>query len=225
LAIAWAIAGAAALGGISILHQSYRFFADLTPSVRGGLAGLEIAADRVSPDLVLNQENSDVNYLNAIRAGPYLSAVDKFGSPAYTDAELNTAPERARVAADKVLGTGLGIVDRQLSRAPSPSGPAPMPLGPSAAKLRQRGSCLTVRTKREPAVVSLPRGGAILEVPRGGRAALMLRRFASAFSINGGTVRGISRLDIPLDRSARPWQLQIDSASPVTVCGSGLPFG
>jgi hypothetical protein len=53
----------------------------------------------------------------------------------------------------------------------------------------------------------------------------MLRRFASSFPINGRTLTGDARLDIPLDRSDRPWQLQIDSTSPVMVCGSGLPFG
>ena len=188
--IALGIAGIAALGGISTLHQWYGYLSSATVSVRGGLAGLEIAADRVSPDLVLDQQNSDVNYLNAVRAGPYLSAVSKFGSPAYGEAELATAPEPARLAADKVLANGLGIAFQRISGTPSPSGPAPRLVGPRGPAGERHGSCLTVQTIHgQPALVSLPPGGAILEVARPGRAALMLRRFASSFSINGRTLR------------------------------------
>ena len=50
--------------------------AGVTPAVRGGLSGLEIASDRVNPSLVLTQENSGFNYVGSITAGPYLSAAD-----------------------------------------------------------------------------------------------------------------------------------------------------
>jgi hypothetical protein len=207
IAIALAIAGIAALGSISTLHQWYGYLADLTVKVRGGLAGLEIAHDRVSPGFTLNQENSDVNYLDAVEAGPYLSATDKYGSPAYSESELPGAPEEARVAADKVLGSGLGLAYRSLPRPPSgltgcrPAGNAP----------------------GRPGVVTLPPGGAILEAQPGSSASLLLRRYASAFSVNGGRLQGVARLDVPTDRSNRPWQLQIDGAHPVTVCE--LPLG
>jgi hypothetical protein len=201
LAAVFAVSIAATIGNISTLHQGYRSLAGLSAVVRGGLAGLEIGADHVDPGLVLTPENSDFNYFAWVTAGPYLSAADKFGSPAYTQAELATAPEPAQIAADKVLAAALRIGVRPATGPP-------------------RGSCRSVRAAGGLfPVVSLPPGGATLTTSKGAHAALALRRFASdSFPIDAGTVNGTARLEIPADRSSRPWELQVVSAQPVTVC-------
>ena len=41
---------------------------------------------------MLTPENSDFNYFTLVEAGPYLSAAEKFGSPAYSQAELADGP-------------------------------------------------------------------------------------------------------------------------------------
>jgi hypothetical protein len=196
-----AVGVAAALGNLATLHQSYRALAGNSEPVRGGLAGLEIAADRVSPDLVLTPENSDFNYFTLLKAGPYLSAAEKFGSPAYSESELPGAPEGARVAADKVLAAALPI-----SLRPTPGPP--------------KGSCTTVSGAGSDApILDLPPGGARLSAQRGEGAILALRRYASAsFPIDPGSLRGNARLVIPTDRSSRPWQLRLETRGPVTVC-------
>ena len=203
LAVAFAISIAACAGNISSLHQAYRSLAASAGVVRGDLAGLEIARDTVDPGLVLTPQNSDFSYFTLVDAGSYLSAERKFGSPAYTEAELATAPEPGRVAADKVLAAALRLTFQPLSATP----PA-------------RGGCRTVsRSGQAPPVVELPRGGAILTAPQGVRAKLSLQRFATAsFPIVVGTLKGAARLAIPQDRSSRPWQLQVDADGPVTVC-------
>ena len=119
---AFAVAGISVLSNISVLHDTYRGLADVTPTIRGGLAGLEIEADTVDPDLVLDEQNSGFNYTHMVRAGPYLSAVDAFGSPAYSGSELAGAPENARVAADLVMGAALRTV---VEPGPRPSGVGP----------------------------------------------------------------------------------------------------
>jgi hypothetical protein len=201
VAASLAVGIAATLGNLQMLHQGYRSLVGSSEIVRGGLAGLEIAADRVNPDLVLTPENSDFNYFTLLRAGPYLSAAEEFGSPAYSGSELVSAPERARVAADKVLAAALPITLR-----PEP--------GPAA-----RGCTTVAGTGPDAPTVTLPPGGATLSAPRGATAPLGLRRYASeSFPVDPGPLSGRERLVIPTDRSTRPWQLRLDASRPVAVC-------
>jgi hypothetical protein len=195
-----AVAAAAAAANLATLHQSYRSLVRVSEVVRGGLAGLEMAAGDVDPEFVLTPENSDFNYFTLVRAGPYLSASEKFGSPAYTESELATAPERARVAADKVLGAALPITLRPVRR------------------LGARGCTTVVGTGPGAPILDLPPGGATLGAPRGARVSLGLRRFSDSFPVDSGPLRGVERLEIPTDSSSRPWQLRLDAPRPVVVC-------
>jgi hypothetical protein len=217
----FAVAGLATISNLSTLHQGYQALSRLSATVRGGLAGLEIGADSANPDLVLTQQNSDFNYFTWVDAGSYLSAVDKFGSPAYTQAELPEAPEPARIAADKVLAAALQLAFQPLSKPPAPGTTAPRLVGPLGAVVGRSPGCLIVsRVGGGLPVLALPPGGAILSAPPGAQAGLSLRRFAAdSFPILAGTVHGSARLDIPEDRSNRPWELQLDPTDRVTVCG------
>jgi hypothetical protein len=196
-----AVGAVAAMGNLQTLHQAYRALSGSSDVVRGGLAGLEIAADRADPDLVLTPENSDFNYYTLVKAGPYLSAADKFGSPAYSESELAGAPESGRVAADKVLAAALPITLQ-----PTPPPPA--------------SGCTTVRgTGPAAPVLNLPPGGVSLSATQGAQASLALRRYASpSFPVDPEPLRGSAQLSIPTDHSSRPWQLRLDAPRPVVVC-------
>lgn len=139
------VATAAALANLAILHDGYRLLANTSVTVRGGLAGLDIAADRVRPDFMPNPQNSNFEYFAQLDAGPYLSAVKKFGSPGYSEAELAGAPEPARAAADKVLAAALPITLRPRWAQPPPGAAPPRLIGPSDALVSAQGSCVTVR--------------------------------------------------------------------------------
>jgi hypothetical protein len=216
---AFAISIAAAGGNLVTLHDGYRTFAASSATVRGGLAGLEIAADHVSPDFVLTTQNSNFNYFTLVRAGPYLSASEKFGSPAYSDSELASAPEGAREAADKVLAAALPV-SLLPGGVQSPSGGAPpRVVGPSNTHPSVQGSCVTVTGLAGAApILTLPPGGALLKAPGETPHALLLHRFASGFPASAGTLRGTASLLIPTDRSSRPWQLQVGGGGPITAC-------
>jgi hypothetical protein len=200
----FAVATAAALANLAILHDGYRRLVDGSVLVRGGLGGLEIAADRVRPDFLLTHENANIEYFSLVDAEPYLSAAEKFGSPAYSEAELVAAPEPARAAADKVLAAALPI-SLQPDSLPPP---------------RAGGSCITVGgAGSEAPVLDLPPGGASLSAPRAMRASLALRRYAAdSFPVELGSLRREASLIIPTDRSSRPWQLRVDTRGPVSVC-------
>src|SRR5262249_37233656 len=141
----------AAAANVAAMHDAYKVFRNWTAIVKGDLGGLEIAAGHVDPGLELTSQNSNFDYFGRLRAGPYLSAAGKFGSPAYTRAELASAPELGRLGADKVLAAALGLAFQPLS-----------------AALPARGACQTVnRSGPAPPVVDLPRGGATLTAARG----------------------------------------------------------
>ena len=94
IVIALGIAAASVAGNLAAMHQAYVGLKNLLPAERGGLAGLEIDSDRANPTLTLNDRNAGFNYLGSVVAGPYLSAVRKYGSPAYSESELANAPEQ-----------------------------------------------------------------------------------------------------------------------------------
>ena len=217
--VALAVSIAAAAGNLVTLHDGYRSLTSFTVTVRGGLAGLEIAADRVNPNLTLTPQNSTFEYVDQVIAGPYLSASAKFGSPAYSESELVSAPESARVAADKVMAAALPISLRAGGVQPPLGGAPPRVVGSPNTHSSVQGSCMTVSGVAAAApILALPPGGAILKAPGETPHALLLRRFASGFRASAGTLRGAASLLIPTDRSSRPWQLQLGGNGPITAC-------
>jgi hypothetical protein len=198
----FAVAGFAALANLATLRDGYRVLANGSDVVRGGLAGLEIAADRVDEGFVLTPENSNFDYFTLVDAGPYLSATEEFGSPAFSEDELADAPEGARAAADKVIGAALPV-------SVSPVTPQDGAAGCTTVKGGEFG----------PRLMDVPPGGLILDAARSTRTSLALRRFATeSFPVDLGFVPGDARLFVPPDRSSRPWQLRIDAQGPVTIC-------
>jgi hypothetical protein len=201
IVIGMGVAGIAVAANLSLLHQSYLTQAAGAPPIRGQLSALEIGADSIKPGLVVQTTASRGGF----PAVPYLSAVDAFGSPAYTQSELVSAPETARVAADRELAAVLGLALHPAAHPPRPGGTG----------------CRRVRTASGVSpVLNLPPAGVILEAPKDATSQVSLRRFATqSFPVSVGSVSGSAILAVPKDRSTRPWQMQIASAAPVTICG------
>jgi uncharacterized membrane protein len=217
--VVFAASIAAVAANLATLHDGYRSLASSSVTVRGGLGGLEIAADRVNPDFTLTNENSNFNYFTLVRAGPFLSASQKFGSPGYSESELTSAPEPAREAADKVLAAALPVGLGPAGAAPAPGEAPPRPAGPPSAQASVHGGCVTVQAVAGSApILALPPGGATLRATGATAHPLALRRFAESFPVSVGTLRDSGSLVIPTDRSDRPWELQIGGAGPVTAC-------
>lgn len=194
----FAVVGVATLANFSQLREMAAGLADIGKQERGGLAALELTRGVVAPDFVLTEKNSGVDYLGLVDAGSYFSAIDSYGSPAYTSAELAAAPEVGRVAADKVFAAALGL--------------APARAGESAG-----GPCVTAAPG---APVELSPGGALLRA-ESGTPRVHLRRYATeSFPVDAGRVSGSGRvsLAIPEDGSTEPWELE-PSGGTALVCG------
>jgi hypothetical protein len=190
-------AAAAMVNGVR-LRDAANGLANIAQQQRGGLSALELARGQVSPDFELTEQNSGVDYLGLLDAGPYFSAIDDYGSPAYTPTELSSAPESARSAADRVSAAALGVglqPDGQL----------------------QPGTCVTLQPG---AMVDVPPEGMVLRARSPG-SAVSLRRYASeSFPVSLGPLpAGTAELiRIPADRSARPWSAQLSGGGRVTAC-------
>ena len=188
IAIAVVVSLAATAANLSAMRDAYHGLKGVVPTVRGDLAALEIAADNVDPALVLTPDNSNFNYFTLVDAGSYLSAADKFGSPAYTQEELASAPEAGRAAADKVLAAADGVALRPVDEA---AGCRPAAAGAPALTQLEPGSTTVVRAS-------------------GATAELALRRYATeSFPVELGSLAAgeAAALELPADASAERWEL------------------
>jgi hypothetical protein len=184
---------------LDLAYKSYRHTSEIE---RADLAAVEITRDSVPPNLVLSEDISDTGYVS-VEAGPYLSARNAYGSPAYSLTQLASAPEEARIPADKVMAAALGLRAGAVRRRPP---------------LRD---CRSVPTNEAtPAVVTL---SARTELrPRAGTAVnVALRRFAESFPVELGAVPAgtWTEITVPADRSSRPWQARLSGSGVVEVCG------
>jgi hypothetical protein len=203
VAIALGIAAASALSNASFLHNQYTAQRGASVVVRGNLAGLEIAADRVSPDFRLTPQNSGFQYFGQVDAGSFLSAADKFGSPGYGLDELPGAPDAAKAAADRVAAAADGVRLRPAPGQARGCRGVPLPstgiqvatLGPSRSLIRNLG--------KAPVHAFLARYSALVSVDLG--------------EIAPGS--GVA-LAIPPDRSDVPWRLALMGPGRVSLCGA-----
>lgn len=228
LAVIAVVVVAAVMGNTNYLYQAYESYRFTSELEQADLAAVEIARDTVEPGFVLSEDIADTAYVH-IEAGPYLSAVDEFGSPAYTPAELITAPEPARYAADKVLFNALQLV---LVYGPVPA-VAEKParaatVGPDGLVTIPRDGCTAVVLGESSPLLRLPRGGVAIQAGGEPVTDIRMKRFAEDFPIDleagiapgrGGTMR------IPADGSTVPWKMQLDGEGVATACGLGREAG
>ena len=198
-----ALGGLAALSSVWALHRAWEEdFSVFGRLQRGGLAALELTRGVVDPAFELTEQNSGVDYLGYLDAGSYFSAVDAYGSPAYTPDELAAAAEDARIAADQVFAAALE-------------------LGVRPAESAGSRSCKTVRLGRRESVVEVGPPGVVLSARSGATAQLQIRRYArTLFPAEVGSVGAAAQmLEIPQDRSPEPWELAVAGRGTVDVCG------
>jgi hypothetical protein len=200
--VVFALAALAIAGNMVAFRDGRRALVALSQEAKADMAAIELAGSHGDPSFVLSTEQlTPQAQFMFLTAGEYLDVVNRYGSPADTLPELERAPGPIREAADITLA-------RSLLLELSPAGRQP-----------QQGC----RSFRAPAdarrvVVTLPRGGAILSsrAPR----ALRLGRFASGYPVRVGELgsSAAARLEIPADRSRRPWRAMAAGTAPLLIC-------
>ncbi len=199
-----AVLAAAIASNALFFHEAYESYASSTRLVRGNLTAMEIARNTVDPAFYLEEEFADTGF-DHIDAGSYFSAVDAYGSPAYTIEELQESPEPARFAADKVLLNALRIVVE----------PAPRSAVPE-------GNCFEVAGSRE---FEVPPGGVAIAAGARPVTDIQMRRFATPgenatvpvdFQTGVAPHRAVT-IAVPEDLSTVPWKMRLQGKA-ATVC-------
>ncbi len=191
-----------------VLKQGKDFFAEQTVLARSNTAAIEIARRTVDPEFALSPEVAGTPVLIDINAGKFLTAIDEYGSPAYSPEELAAAPEPGRKQADIVLAQALPIsTDTETSGYDTGA---------------DRSSC-TEAGDGAPSDLPLAPGATRIEVAPGPHAAFNLRRFAAGeypVATEGAPGDSATTLTIPADTAAQQWHLQVEASQPVFVCPS-----
>jgi hypothetical protein len=207
LSVAAALAVVVAVVNLVPLREGRDFLRSQTVLTRADLGGIEIAERTVDPSFELTPEIAGTSFLNEIEAGNYLTAVDEYGSPAYTPAALDGAAEAGRVQADVVLANALPVTIEFGAQAGAGIAAGKrcrvIPVGPSAPALPLRA------------------GTTRIELAPGPAATIGLRRFARGeypLEAEGAAGGSTTLLRIPRDGAARPWRLQLKAAQRASVC-------
>ena len=204
-----ALFGACAISlatNVALLRDGGAFFrSSYSIPLRSQLTVLELARGHVDPGF------AGVKVLgtfgNVAPAGPYLEAVDRYGSLGLSLAELERQSATVREDADQVLASAL-----ELRLRPSPS--------PEAA-----GRCRRFRagSQDSPAAFELPVGGATIRARATAPGKVAVGRFASAPTAEVGSLSPgeTATLRIPPDSSPSPWHASVAGAKSVQVCAPG----
>src|SRR5262249_32703778 len=157
--------------------------------------------------------------LNLVEAGKWFEAVDKWGSPADTAAEIEAEPEGGREHADLVLAEALPITSSTEPGGLAASAPAgarsrTLPGGAAAGHGGVAGGAWEGKEGQ------LEPGRTTVEVAAGAPAQIGMRRFAvEAFpvAITGGEGRATTVVEIPADRASRPWFMHVEAGQDTRV--------
>jgi len=132
----------------------------------------------------------------------YYAAVDKFGSPAWSEDELLGADERYRELADQT--------DAQVLQATFAAAPGAPTGGCRRLNPRADGTFPELR---------LSDGGSLYFRPtEGANVQLTMKRFADVPTVSSPAASAPTALSILPDRSKRPWRVATISVAPVVVC-------
>jgi hypothetical protein len=204
---------------ISMLDQRSGFWAQNASYVYAETGAMLIARDSMRANFT--PENGLTipaigNHNLVVQAGPYLSAVQAFGSAADVPAGILLRPEKVREAADLTLA---GAERLSLEPAPGRAG-------------RRAPRCRVASDGRQLGELSLGQTTLRVQVGAGVPAELQLRRFASGYRLLsfGNVPRQfhLPRLDagrplllrLPPDRSSVPWHARILGGRDVVACMS-----
>ena len=219
LIVAAALVGFAAVGNLGTLEGGGRGLRDTADGLRAELAAFELVQDGVPAELQFTPLRAP-----QIRAGAYLAAVEDYGSPALTPAELAAAGPAERQAADDVLRRVVPVAPA--AGAFAAAGSPPTPVAAAGASATPVGACLRMAPERSGATVDvgLPPTGLGVSASSAAPAELRVRRFGDGFpaeaqaSVPAG---GSATLRLPADDAGTPWVVRLTGSGPLRACGLG----
>ena len=214
LAPAAVVTAAAVISGLIFLNDGYDRRLQASNLDRAKLAAADIGRGHIGDDFVINLTTSTA----PITAGSYFSAVDAFGSPAFTESELLAHDEPNRAAADQLLASAQGIKLRRRSvadRRVQATGQCQILHGSASGSATATLGAGTYTLSGQKPTAGTDQVGVPVEAAR----------FADQSSLNLGFLdpRTGSALSIPADNSSRPWRLSLPAANAFALCRLAAP--
>ncbi|MEK6277280.1 MAG: hypothetical protein AABM29_04620 [Actinomycetota bacterium] len=231
----WRLAVAAVLAvslvaNVDTIRVAGGFFREEAEYNRSQLAALELVRDEAPPDLPVEEQTGSLLphgdlYFGAFQ---YFDAIDEFGSPAYSAAELAEAGPPQRAAADRLLGRALRLRAEPVRSPPAPERAARgsegtvVAVGPARhMEVSRRQGCVVLRPdlgREGLAALRLPPGGFAYRAGPRAEVDLRLGRFGDGFAVEPAQVLGSAVVRIPRDDSSRPWRALLAAADPFEAC-------
>lgn len=189
---------------VGYYYHLRNFFENNASYQRAEIGAIDIAKNNIDPNFVLSDS---AHYIPSIQAGSYLSAISKYGSPAYSVAEIEAQTEPVRLATDDVfVRAGLLKVEQ----------------GNSQLSGGMRCQRVTASGATQPYVAELPSGSLVL-LARSKQLQVSVRRFAQASTIDLGTLKPDAGMKISTttDGANLPWRIVIAGDATFELCSSG----
>jgi hypothetical protein len=200
---------------IAMLNQRSKFWTENAAYTSAETGVMQIARNSISPDFMPETgftTSALGNHNLVITAGPYLSAVDAFGSSADTPAGILRRSEGVREAADLVLSSAERVMQAPATLPPHRAGCRTARSGSGLGELRLGPGTLTVRVQRgEPAELQLRRFASMYRFVRFGNAppAFKLPRLQDGRALS---------VRMPRDASEIPWRARVVGGRQVVAC-------
>jgi hypothetical protein len=191
------LAAAALASNIVMLSRGYDQFRNESTLARSDLAVLDIARPAVTPGFALSIANRGPLWLQSLEAESYYRARDKWGTPAFSEAELASQRVDYRSGSDSLLTLAEGI---QLASGGSVSRGDCRTLSPAAGS----GSVISL----DPGEITLLGSGG---KPTPATVPVDVGRFADGEPLELGELlpHRPQTLAIPADASRRAWRLAL----------------
>lgn len=168
-----------------------------------GLSAIDLARKTVDPQFPVVIGDS---FAARVEAGPYLNAVERYGSPGLDETGIDALPVEDRLIVDQTL-----------------VGALPVTLLPGSLLTANRRKC-TRLTASEPVSRTIPARSEYLLISASQTVTIRLGRFAPGASAAGWQV-GADRTvgyRIPPDLSERAWRIGFEGEGQVRVCRARL---
>lgn len=153
----------------------------------------------------------------------YAASERRFGAPAYSVREIESAAPIARAAADHFLVRALPVALAPATSSPRPLPPALSPSQTGGVLKRSRG-CLRFVPLAAGAQVnlSLPPGGLWIRPAAGTSVPIGVERFDESFGVSMGAAVGgrPSVLSLPPSRISSGWKAQLATDQPLLLCAT-----
>ncbi|MDX6602840.1 MAG: hypothetical protein QOF13_2042 [Solirubrobacterales bacterium] len=221
--VAFVLFGFSLMANVADFRAGGQLFRAEGETNRATLAALELSRGHVDRFRVVEDEKTAHSHADMLfPVWAYYEAAEKFGSPAYSLAQLEATGEQAREAADEQL-----VRDYEIAAASVASprfdrgGPAPKLLAATGGMSRPAQSCLRLISDRGKAgsfQIELPPGGFSYKTAPGAEVELKVARFGELFATALPPTTGSAEVSIPTDASDVPWRAELDTAAKTIVC-------